>query len=116
MFDLLRLYGDRMRSHRDRDATARIHTNACTEPGGAAAASGVFRHGEADGIVRHVASLLDHKVDFYQILPFCVGISTFLRGLGASAEAKAGLGCKARRGGQPGRRGLGLRGLRLLGS
>ena len=83
MLDLLRLYGDRMRSQGDRDATARIHTNACTEPGGAAAASGVFRHGEADGIVRHVASLLVRKVDFYQILPFCVGISTFLHGLGA---------------------------------
>ena len=82
MLDLLRLYGDRRRSHGDRDATARIHTNACTEPGGAAAASGVFPHGKADGIVRHVASLLVRKVDFYQILPFCVGISTFLRGLG----------------------------------
>ena len=65
MLDLLRLYGDRMRSHGDRDATARIHTNACTEPGGAAAASGVFPHGEADGIITHIASLRVRKVDFY---------------------------------------------------
>ena len=79
MLDLLRLYGDRMRSQGDRDATARIHTNACTEPGGAAAASGVFRHGEADGIVRHLASLRHREVDFYPVLPLVWASSTFSR-------------------------------------
>ena len=83
MLDLLRLYGDRMRSQGDRDATARIHTNACTEPGGAAAASGVFRHGEADGIVKHLTSLRFHKVDFFRVLPFVWDLGTFSRGLGA---------------------------------
>ena len=83
MLDLLRLYGDRMRSQGDRDATARIHTNACTEPGGAAAASGVFPHGEADGIITHIASLRVRKVDFYQVLPFLWVSTTFSRGLGA---------------------------------
>ncbi len=77
MLDLLRLYGDRMRSQGDRDATARIHTNACTEPGGAAAASGVFRHGEADGIVRHVASLLFAKLIFTKFSPFVWGSVLF---------------------------------------